>query len=105
MDDARVLIGNNVAIGPNVSLMATNHPLIASERMGVDDHGRTTMAEFASGIHIGNNVWIASNTVVIDGVHIGDNSVIGAGSVVTKDIPAGYLAYGNPCRPIRGRQG
>jgi len=51
MDDARVLIGNNVAIGPNVSLMATNHPLIASERMGVDDHGRTTMAEFASGIH------------------------------------------------------
>ena len=101
MDDARVLIGNNVAIGPNVSLMATNHPLIASERMGVDDQGRTTMAEFASGIHIGNNVWIASNTVVIDGVHIGDNSVIGAGRVVTKDTPAGYLAYGNPCRPIR----
>ena len=41
------------------------------------------------------------NTIIIDGVHIGDNVVIGAGSVVTKDIPAGYLAYGNPCRPIR----
>ena len=83
MDDARVYIGDNVAIGPNVSILATNHPLIAAD------------------IHIGNNVWIACNTVIIDGVRIGDNVVIGAGSVVTKDIPSGYLAYGNPCKPVR----
>lgn len=101
MDDAEVHIGDNVAIGPNVSIMATNHPLIASERMGMDSEGKTTMAEFAEGVHIGNNVWIACNTVIIDGVHIGDNVVIGAGSVVTKNIPAGYLAYGNPCRAVR----
>lgn len=101
MDDARIYIGDNVCFGPNVSLMATNHPLIAEERMGVDESGNTTMAEFAEEIHIGNNVWIACNTTVIGGVTIGDNVVIGAGSVVTKDIPAGYLAYGNPCRPIR----
>ena len=101
MDDARVYIGDNVAIGPNVSLMATNHPLLAQERMGMDAEGRTTMAEYAEDIHIGDNVWIACNTVVIGGVTIGKNCVIGAGSVVTKDIPEGYLAYGNPCRPER----
>ena len=101
MDDARIYIGNNVCFGPNVSLMATNHPLPFQERMGMDAEGRTTMAEYAEEIHIGDNVWIACNTVVIGGVTIGDGAVIGAGSVVTKDIPAGYLAYGNPCRPIR----
>ncbi|MBR3707189.1 MAG: sugar O-acetyltransferase [Firmicutes bacterium] len=101
MDDARVYIGDNVAIGPNVSLMATNHPLLPQERMGMDEEGRTTMAEYAEDIHIGDNVWIACNTVIIGGVTIGKNCVIGAGSVVTKDIPEGYLAYGNPCRPVR----
>ena len=101
MDDANVFIGDNVCFGPNVSLMATNHPLIASERMGMDSEGKTTMAEYAEDIHIGNNVWIACNTVVIGGVHIGNNVVVGAGSVVTKDIPDGYLAYGNPCRAVR----
>ena len=101
MDDAKVYIGDNVAIGPNVSLMATNHPLLPQERMGMDEEGRTTMAEYAEDIHIGDNVWIACNTVVIGGVTIGKNCVIGAGSVVTKDIPEGYLAYGNPCRPVR----
>ena len=101
MDDACVYIGDNVAIGPNVSIMATNHPLIAAERMGLDADGKTTMAEYAEEIHIGSNVWIACNTVIIGGVHIGDNVVIGAGSVVTKDIPSGFLAYGNPCKPIR----
>ena len=56
MDDARVYIGDNVAIGPNVSIMATNHPLIAAERMGLDADGKTTMAEYAEEIHIGSNV-------------------------------------------------
>ncbi|MFR7990924.1 MAG: sugar O-acetyltransferase [Anaerovoracaceae bacterium] len=101
MDDARIYIGDDVCFGPNVSLMATNHPLIAHERMGRDDQGNTTMAEFAEEIHIGNGVWIACNATVLGGVHIGDGAVIGAGSVVTKDIPAGYLSFGNPCRPVR----
>ena len=101
MDDARIYIGDNVCFGPNVSLMATNHPLIAEERVGVNEDGSTVMAEFAEEIHIGNNVWLACNVTVIGGVTIGDNAVIGAGSVVTKDIPAGYLAYGNPAKPIR----
>ena len=50
---------------------------------------------------VGNHVWIAAGCIICGGVTIGDGAVIGAGSVVTKDIPAGYLAYGNPCRPIR----
>lgn len=101
MDDARVFIGDNVAIGPNVSLLATNHPLIAQERMGLDENGNTTLAEYAEDIHIGNNVWLAANVCVIGGVTIGDGAVIGAGSVVTRDIPAGYLAVGVPCKPLR----
>lgn len=101
MDDARIYIGDNVCFGPNVSLMATNHPLIAGERVGLDREGNTTMAEFAEEIHIGDNVWLACNAVVLGGVRIGRGAVIGAGSMVTKDIPDNYLAYGNPCRPIR----
>ena len=67
----------------------------------MDEQGRTTMAEYAEEIHIGNNVWIACNAVVLGGVHIGSNVVIGAGSVVTGDIPDGCLAVGVPCRPVR----
>ena len=101
MDDARIYIGDHVCFGPCASLMATNHPLIAQGRMGLDEQGHTTMAEFAEEIHIGSNVWLACNVVVLGGVHIGNNVVIGAGSVVTKDIPDNYLAFGNPCRPVR----
>ncbi len=102
MDDARIYIGDNVMLGPNVSLMATNHPLIAQERtvMKYAD-GHISVSEYADEIHIGNNVWIASNVVILGGVTIGDGSVIGAGSVVTKDIPAGYVAFGSPCKPKR----
>lgn len=102
MDDARIYIGDNVMFGPNVSLMATNHPLIAEERVAMKyPDGHISMSEYAEEIHIGNNVWIAANVVIIGGVHIGDNAVIGAGSVVTKDIPANYIAYGVPCKPVR----
>lgn len=102
MDDARIYIGDNVMFGPNVSLMATNHPLIPEERIAMRyPDGHVSMSEFADEIHIGNNVWLAANVVVLGGVTIGDGTVIGAGSVVTKDIPAGYLAYGVPCKPMR----
>lgn len=102
MDDGKITIGDNVMFGPNVSLMATNHPLIPEERIFMKyDDGHVSMSEYAKGINTGNNVWIACNVVVIDGVHIGNNVVIGAGSVVTKDIEDNYLAYGNPCKSIR----
>ncbi|MNF08105.1 Galactoside O-acetyltransferase [compost metagenome] len=52
-------------------------------------------------MRIGHNVWIGGSVVICPGVTIGDNSVIGAGSVVTKDVPAGVVAAGNPCRVLR----
>ena len=57
--------------------------------------------EYAFPITVGNNVWIGANVSVLPGVSIGDDAVIGAGSVVTKNIPSGVLAAGNPCRVIR----
>jgi maltose O-acetyltransferase len=102
LDDGRIDIGDNVMLGPNVSLMATSHPLISEERIAMKyPDGHVSMSEYAKGIRIGDNVWIACNVVVCDGVHIGNNVVIGAGSVVTRDIPDDYVAYGCPCRPAR----
>lgn len=102
MDDGRIKIGNHVMIGPNVSLLATNHPLIFEERTAISyPDGHVSMSEFAKGIVIEDNVWIAANVSVLDGVTIGMGAVIGAGSIVTRDIPAGWLAFGNPARPIR----
>lgn len=102
MDDGPITIGDNVMFGPNVTLLSTNHPLIAEERTSMHyPDGHVSMSEYASGIHIGSNVWLAANVAVLDGVTIGDGAVIGAGSVVTKDIPAGWLAVGVPCCPLR----
>lgn len=57
--------------------------------------------EYAKPVTIGNNVWIAASVVINGGVTIGDDAVIGSGSVVTRDIPPGVIAAGNPCRPLR----
>lgn len=102
LDDGMIHIGDNVMFGPNVSLMASSHPLIAQERLALKyPDGHVSTSEYASEIRIGNNVWLACNVVVCGGVTIGDGAVIGAGSVVTKSVPANHLAYGNPCRPVR----
>lgn len=93
MDNAEITIGNNVLIGPNVSLYTVNHALDAMER----SQGLC----IAKPIHIGNRVWLCGDVKITAGVNIGDDSVIGAGSVVTKDIPSGVIAAGNPCRIIR----
>lgn len=93
LDSAPVIIGNNVLLGPNVSLFTASHP--------VDPILRLEGWEIAKPIHIEDAVWIGGNTVVNPGVRIGEGSVIGSGSVVTKDIPAGVVAVGNPCRVLR----
>ena len=102
LDCAPVTIGDNVFFGPNCSLMTPVHPYLANERnLRVKEDGTLYDLEYAKPIKIGNDCWIASNVTVCGGVTIGDGCVIGAGSVVTKDIPAGVLAAGNPCRVIR----
>lgn len=93
LDSAKVHIGNNVFIGPNVSLYTVSHPL--------DFKSRNPEVEFAQSIRIGNNVWIGGNVVVNPGVRIGNNSVIGSGSIVVKDIPDNVVAVGNPCCVIK----
>lgn len=93
LDCAEVSIGDNVLLGPNVSIFTSGHPVHPSLRnQGV---------MYAFPVRIGNNVWIGGNTVINPGVSIGDNTVIGAGTVVTKDIPANVVAAGNPCKILR----
>ena len=93
LDGARVTFGDNVFVAPHCGFYTAGHPL--------DHERRNAGLEYALPITIGNNVWIGAQVCVLPGMTIGDNSVIGAGSVVTKDIPAGVLAAGNPCRVIR----
>ena len=101
-DDALVTIGDDCNFGPNVTIVTPVHPFLACDRnMRWAPDGTKFDYEYARPITIGDNVWLASNVVVCGGVTIGHDTVIGAGSVVTRDIPAGVLAAGNPCRVIR----
>ncbi len=93
MDGGGITIGKRCQIGPWLGAYTAAHPLVAAER--------ATGLEKASPIVIEDDVWVGANVVVMPGVTIGKGSVIGAGSVVTKDIPAGVVAYGNPCRVAR----
>lgn len=93
LDVAKVRIGNNVLLAPNVAIYTAGHPVHAVPR--------NKQYEYGISVTIGNNVWIGGNAVICPGVTIGDNAVIGAGSVVTKDIPENVIACGNPCRVIR----
>lgn len=102
LDVCPVHIGNNVMIGPNVTIATPMHPLLPEERkVRQRTDGSFYNLEYAKPITIEDNCWIAANVVVCGGVTIGEGCVIGAGSVVTRDIPAGSLAAGNPCRVIR----
>ncbi len=102
LDICPVTIGDNVFIGPNVSVLTPLHPLLPSERnLYLSEKGYATDREYGAPIRIGDDCWIAGNVTVLAGAEIGSGCVIGAGSVVTGKIPSGYLAYGNPCRPIR----
>lgn len=102
MDCAKVTIGDNVFFGPNVTIATPMHSLLANERnMFINEQGAIADFEYAKPITIESDCWIAANVVICGGVTIGRGSVIGAGSVVTKDIPEGVLAVGNPCKVIR----
>ncbi|MBP3856962.1 MAG: sugar O-acetyltransferase [Ruminiclostridium sp.] len=102
LDCAPVKIGKNVFIGPNVSILTPVHPLRFQDRnMYRRADGVMTDREYAKPITICDNCWIAGNVTICGGVTIGEGTVIGAGSVVTRDIPAGAVAAGVPCRKIR----
>lgn len=93
MDCAEIRFGKKCFIGPNCGFYTAIHPLAAEPR----NEG----LEMAKPINIADNVWIAADVTVMPGVKIGKGSVIGAKSLVSKDIPAGVLAYGNPCKVVK----
>ena len=93
LDVAPVVIGSDVMFGPAVQIYAATHPLSAAERRQGLEAGRA--------VEIGDDVWVSGGAIICPGVRIGARSVIGAGSVVTRDIPEGVLAAGNPCRVLR----
>lgn len=93
LDAAPITFGDYVFIAPNCVFSTAGHAL--------DSEQRNQGLEIALPITVGDNVWIGANVVVLPGVTIGNDTIIGAGSVVTKDIPAGVIAVGNPCRVVR----
>lgn len=93
LDEARVTIGDDCFIGPNVSIYTACH--------STDPVERNSRREWAEPVTIGDNVWIGGSVTILPGVTIGNNVTIGAGSVVTKDIPDNVVAVGNPCRVVK----
>lgn len=93
LDVAKVTIGDNCFMAPNVAIYTAGHPIYPDVR--------SAMWEYGKQVTIGDNVWIGGNTVICLGVNIGSNVIIGAGSVVTKDIPDCAVAAGNPCKVLR----
>lgn len=93
VDDTHIYVGDGVLFGPNVTVTTGTHP--------IHPELRRQQAQYNVPVHIGSNVWIGANSVLLPGVTIGDNSVIGAGSVVSRDIPANVVAVGCPCRVLR----
>jgi maltose O-acetyltransferase len=93
LDAAPITVGADVQIGPNVQLLTPTHEL--------DAERRRAGWEKALPVTIGDNVWLGGGVIVCPGVTIGANTVVGAGSVVTRDLPPGVLAVGNPARVVR----
>jgi maltose O-acetyltransferase len=92
LDVCQVRVGDFTLFGPAVQIYTATHPMNAELRR---------KQEFAKPIEIGSDVWVGGGAIILPGVKIGSKSVIGAGSVVTRDIPNGVVAAGNPCRVIR----
>ena len=93
LDVAPIRIGSACQLATNVQLLTATHP--------VDPEARRLGWEYGEPITIGDNVWLGGGVVVCPGVEIGDDTVVGAGAVVTRDLPSGVVAVGNPARVLR----
>ena len=92
LDVCPVRIGDFTLFGPGVQILTPLHPLAAQQRR---------REEYGKAIDIGSDVWVGGGALILAGVRVGSRSIIGAGSVVTRDVPDGVFAAGNPCRVIR----
>lgn len=93
LDVAEIRIGDQVMLAPGVQLLTATHP--------VDPVERTSGRELGFPITLGDRVWLGGGVIVGPGVSIGADTVVGAGAVVTRDLPAGVVAVGNPARVVR----
>lgn len=93
VDDTHIYIGDYTMIGPNVTIATAGHPILPELRQ--------QNYQYNAPVRIGSTCWLGTGVLIMPGITIGDNVVIGAGSVVTKDIPSGVVAVGNPCRILR----
>lgn len=93
LDCAEVEIGDNCFIGPQVGIYTACHP--------IDPIERNSGVEFAKPITIGDNCWIGGHATINPGVELGNNVVVASGSVVTKNFPDNVVVAGNPARVIK----
>ena len=93
MDCAKITIGKKCFIGPNCGFYTAIHPTIVEKR----NEG----LEMAKPITLSDNIWIGADVTILPGIKIGEGSIIGAKSLVSKDIPAGVIAFGNPCKVVK----
>ncbi|MCM1335513.1 MAG: sugar O-acetyltransferase [Bacteroides sp.] len=93
VDDTHIYVGDYTMIGPNVTIATAGHPILPELR--------EKNYQYNMPVRIGESCWIGAGAVILPGVTIGDETVVGAGSVVTKDLPSGVVAVGNPCRVLR----
>src|SRR5690606_7015162 len=90
LDVVEVTVGQGAQIGPNVQILAADHPR--------ETKVRAAGLEFGRPVRIGRNAWVGGGAVLLPGVTVGDDAIVGAGAVVTRDVPAGVTAVGNPAR-------
>ncbi|UQS27904.1 sugar O-acetyltransferase [Amycolatopsis thermalba] len=93
LDVAPITIGADVQIGPGVQLLTPTHPLDAELRRAKWEAGKP--------VTVHDNVWLGGGVIVCPGVTIGADTVVGAGAVVTRDLPPGVVAVGNPARVVK----
>ncbi len=93
VDDTHIYVGDYTMIAPNCTIATAGHPILPALR--------EKAYQYNAPVHIGRICWLGAGVIVLPGITIGDGSVIGAGSIVTKDIPAGVVAVGNPARVLR----
>ena len=92
--DADVTIGNNVRLGPNVTILGSGR-IFSKKNVPIVEQGYTH-----KGVTIGNDVLIGAGAIILDGCNISDGAVIGAGSIVDKDVPPYSIAFGAPSRVV-----
>lgn len=93
----KVVIGNNVILGPNVSIFSENH-VFTNPELPISVQGETR-----KGVIIEDGVWIGTRAIILDGVTVGKNSIVAAGAVVNIDVPPNSIVGGVPAKVLKYR--